>query len=205
MRKFVAAGAALMWAAAAVPATAGPAADECVDCPVSQAYDSDAVVQKIRDVKRSLANEAPIEVGRGRKSAAGFRDHDCPDCAPLRKYDSREVVKKVRNVDRSRVINTRSVVPVGTRFKEENNHLVIRHNETRLTGVVQHNHTVIEKEVRYVRRIPLQTTVEFITHHYRLVERPDTVTIPVHRPSGCYRGRGHAGYGWCRPLLRVRG
>ncbi len=39
-----------------------------------------------------------------------------------------------------------------TRVKETNS-LVIRQNETRLTGVVRHNHTIIEKEVRYVRRV----------------------------------------------------
>ena len=101
------------------------------------------------------------------------------------------------------MINTRTVVPVGTRVKETNK-LVIRQNETRLTGVVRHNHTIIEKEVRYVRRVPVQTTVEFVTHNHRVVERPDTTTVPVtlHRPNGCYRGRG---YGSCRPSLRVRG
>ena len=73
--------------------------------------------------------------------------------------------------------------------------------------MVRHNHTIIEKEVRYVRRVPVRTTVEFITHDYRVVERPDTITVPVtpHRPNGCYRGRGYVGYGSCRPSLRVRG
>ena len=37
--------------------------------------------------------------------------------------------------------------------------------------------------------------VEFVTHNYRVVERPDTTTVPVtlHRPNGCYRGRGYVG------------
>jgi len=193
-------------AASSAPVFAGPATDECVDCPVSTKYDSDAVVEKIRD-NNSLANEAPIDVRSGRRRAAGPRASDCADCAPRLRYDSQEVVRKVRNVDQSRVINTRTVVPVGTRVKETNK-LVIRQNETRLTGVVRHNHTIIEKEVRYVRRVPVQTTVEFVTHNYLVVERPDTTTIPVatlHRPNGCYRGRGYVGYGSCRPSLRVRG
>lgn len=208
MLKFVIAGAALMFglAASSAPVFAGPAADECVDCPVSPKYDSDEVVQKIRSNKSSLANEAPIDVRIARTRAARSRDSDCADCAPRRRYDSQQVIKKVRNVDQSRVINTRTVVPVRTRVKETNS-LVIRQNETRLTGVVRHNHTIIEKEVRYVRRVPVQTTVEFVTHNYRVVERPDTITVPVtlHRPTGCYRGRGYVGYGSCRPSLRVRG
>jgi hypothetical protein len=208
MLKFAIAGAVLMFglAASSAPAFAGPAADECVDCPVSPKYDSDEVVEKIRNNKSSLANEAPIDVRSGRTRAARSRDSDCADCAPRRRYDSQQVIKKVRNVDQSRVINTRTVVPVSTRVKETNS-LVIRQHETRLTGVVRHNHTIIEKEVRYVRRVPVQTTVEFVTHNYRVVERPDTITVPVtlHRPTGCYRGRGYVGYGSCRPSLRVRG
>jgi hypothetical protein len=217
MLKFAITGAVLVFGLTAhsVPVFAGPAIDECVDCPVSDKYDSEDVVQKIRNVKRSLANEAPIDIPAGRreinrgsekKRTAGSRDTDCADCAPRRKYDSQQVIKKVRNVDQSRVINTTTVVPVRTRV-DETNRLVIRQNETQLTGVVQHNHTIIEKEVRYVRRIPAQTTVEFVTHNYRVVERPDTVTVPVtYRPNGCYRpGRSYVGYGSCRPALRVRG
>ncbi len=208
MLKFAIAGAVLMFglAASSAPVFAGPAIDECVDCPVSPKYDSDEVVEKIRNNNSPLANEAPIDVPAGRRRAAGPRDSDCADCAPRRKYDSQQVIKKVRNVDQSRVINTRTVVPVGTRVKETNS-LVIRQNETRLTGVVRHNHTIIEKEVRYVRRVPVRTTVEFVTHNYRVVERPDTITVPVtlHRPNGCYRGSDYVGYGSCRPSLRVRG
>jgi hypothetical protein len=206
MLKSAVAGAVLMFGliASSAPALAGPAIDECIDCPVSPKYDSEEVVEKIRNNKSLLANEAPIDVAAGRKRAGGSRDSRCADCAPRRKYDTQQVIKKVRNVDQSRVINTRTVVPVGTRVKETNS-LVIRQNETRLTGVVRHNHTIIEKEVRYVRRIPLRTTVEFVTHHYRVVERPDTITVPVQQPNGCYRGRGYVGYGSCRPSLRVRG
>jgi hypothetical protein len=206
MLKFAVAGAVLAFVASSAPVFAGPAAEECVDCPVSPKYDSEEVVNKIRSIKHSVANETPIDVPAGRKHVAGSRDPDCADCEPRRKYDSQQVVKKVRNVDRSRVINTRTVVPVGTRVKESN-HLVVRHNETRLTGIVRHNHTIIEKEVRYVRRVPVRTSVEFITHDYRVVERPDTTTVPVtlYRPNGCPRGRGYVGYGSCRPSLRVRG
>ena len=175
-------------------------------CSVSPKYDSDEVVEKIRNNNSPLANEAPIDVPAGRRRSAGPRDYDCADCAPRRKYDSQQVIKKVRNVDQSRVINTRTVVPVGTRVKETNQP---GHPPERdaATGVVRHNHTIIEKEVRYVRRVPVGTTVEFVTHNYRVVERPDTITVPVtlHRPNGCYWGRDYVGYGSCRPSLRVRG
>ena len=89
-----------------------------------------------------------------------------------------------------------TVVPVRTRVNETN-HLVIRQNETRTIGVVQHNHIIVEKEIRYVRRVPVRTAVEFVTHDYRVVERPDTVTVPVtYRPNGCYRPRpGYAAIG----------
>ena len=87
----------------------------------SPKYDSDEVVEKIRNDSSSLANEAPIDVPARHGSAPpARRDYDCADCAPRRKYDSQQVIKKVRNVDQSRVINTRTVVPVGTRVKETN-------------------------------------------------------------------------------------
>jgi hypothetical protein len=124
-----------------------------------------------------------------------------------RKYDSHEVGKRVRNVDHSRVINTRTVVPVRTCVRETN-HLVIHKNEIRHTGVVQHNHLIVEKEIRYVRRIPVVTRVEFITHQYHPVERPDTITVPVraHALGRCGSRGGLLGtYGYCGRPVRVRG
>ena len=131
---------------------------------------------------------------------AVLRSYGCADCAPRKKYDSEEVVRKVRNIDNSRVINTQTVVPGRTRTKETN-HLVIHRNEIRHVGVIQHNRIIVEKEIRYVRRVPARTRVEFITHDYRVVERPDTVKVRV---SPGYIGPcGRTGS--CRSLLRVRG
>ena len=45
--------------------------------------------------------------------------------------------------------------------------------------MVQHNHVIVEKEIRYVRRIPITTTVNFVTDNYRVMERPAAVSIPV--------------------------
>ena len=60
------------------------------------------------------------------------------------------MVKQTRDVDHSRIIETQSVVP--SRRLIETNHLIIHENETRNVGAIQHNHTVIEKELRESRR-----------------------------------------------------
>jgi hypothetical protein len=202
---------ALSVAASGTKSVAAPRNNDCVDCAPPSRYDSEEVVRKIRNIDHSSVIETKTVVPAGRriheaKRAYRPRYDDCGDCAPRRKYDSQEVVKKVRNVDHSRVINTRTVVPVRTRVKETN-HLVIHKNEIRNVGVVQHNRIVVEKEIRYVQRIPVHTTVEFVTRNYRVVERPDSVSIPVtpYRQKSCHRGRSYGGDGSCRSVLRVRG
>ena len=87
------------------------------------------------------------------------------------------MVKTSRDVDQSRVINTESVIEVPPKVKEHNT-LVIHENETRNVGVVQHNHNIIEKEIRYVKRAPV----------YRPAPRVQTVLVPVavqQPPCGC--------------------
>ena len=80
-------------------------------------------------------------------------DKKCKNCvAPRPHYDSQEVVRTTKDVDRSRVINTQSVVEVPSGKVRTRNHLVIRKNTIRNVGVVRHNHTIIEKEIRYKRR-----------------------------------------------------
>lgn len=213
MLKFAIAGVVLVFGFAATSAQvfAAPQDQDCVDCPVSTKYDSEEVVQKIQSTDHSRGIKITRDVPAGRrvteiepKRVVGSGSYDCPECAPRRKYDSQEVVKKVRNIDHSRVINTKVVVPARTRFREHN-HLVIHKNETRHVGTVQHNRIIVEKEIRYVRRIPVQTRVEFITHNYRPVERPYTVTVPVapRYISKCSGGL-FGTYGSCGHL-RVRG
>jgi hypothetical protein len=225
MLKFAVAGVVLVLGLAATnaPAFAAPLNNEdCTDCPVSKTYDSEDVIEKIRNIKQRLPNEAPIDLPAGRRgyepkhnvesrrsheySRAPSRHSECADCAPRRKYDSQEVVKKVRTIDHSRVINTRIVVPYRTRVRETN-HLVIHKNETRHVGVIRHNRIIVEKEIRYVRRVPVRTRVEFITHRYDAVERPDSITVPV-RPryiGKCSDRGGLLGtYGACT-ALQVRG
>jgi hypothetical protein len=71
--------------------------------------------------------------------------HGCPQ--PREHYDTQETIRTTKDVDDSRVIETQSEVPVSRRVKETN-HLIIRENETRNVGVVQHNHTIIERVSR---------------------------------------------------------
>ena len=120
-----------------------------------------------------------------------------PAAAQPRKYDSEEVIKNTRTIDRSRDINTITEVPVRRRTRETN-HLVIHENETRNVGVIRHNRIIIEKEIRYVRRVPVVTPVYIVRRHYRVIELVDTAAIPVmqRRRQSCYREA-------CAPL-RVR-
>ncbi len=116
--------------------------------------------------------------------------------APRPHYDSREVVRTAKDVDHSRVINTQSVVEVPGGKVRSRNHLVIRNNTIRNVGVVRHNHIVVEKEVRYRRRVQAPVAVvNFVQQKYRTVHRPAMVDYePVIYP----RCRS------CR-VLRVRG
>jgi hypothetical protein len=192
------------------PALAQQDNDADVEAAVNAAasrYDSPEVVQKIQS--RRSRELAPIHFPAAPNPSARKRARydDCAHCPRPRKYDSREVVKGVRTIDRSRTINTTTVVPVSRRMKETN-HLVVHRNEIRETGVVQHNHLIVEKETRYLKRVPIETEVVFVTRKYNVVERPATVTVPVTYRPRCGRGRyadlfepGHS----CRRIIRVRG
>ena len=120
-----------------------------------------------------------------------------PAVAQPRHYDSEEVIKNTRTIDRSRDINTITEVPVRRRFRETN-HLIIHENETRNVGVIRHNRIIIEREIRYVRHEPVVIPVYFVTRHYRVIEMPDPMVVPVveRQRQSCY---GDA----CEPL-RVR-
>jgi hypothetical protein len=192
------------------PALAQQNDDADVEAAVNAAasrYDSPEVVQKIQaNRSRDLA---PMHFPGSPKhtSRKPARYDDCAHCPRPRKYDSREVVKgRVKTIDRSRTINTRTVVPVHRHVKESN-HLVVHQNEIRETGVVQHNHTIIEKETRYVKRVPVETEVVFVTRKYRVIERGDTVAVPVTVRPRCTRGRYADLFdnGHCRRIIRVRG
>lgn len=125
----------------------------------------------------------------------------CPDCPkPRPSYDSQEVVHTTRDVDHSRVINTVSEVPVAPRVKEHN-HLLIRKNTIRNVGVVQHNHTIIEKEIRYRRPVRKPVKAGWVTHKYYTYYQPKIVYVPVtyavryavpYPPCGvCYQPQHH--------------
>jgi hypothetical protein len=130
--------------------------------------------------------------------------YDCPK--PREHYDTQETIRTTRDVDHSRVIETQSEEPVSRQVKETN-HLIIRENETRNVGTVQHNHTIIERVPRYVVRVPVVTTVSYVTYNYRVVETPATMTVPVQYqpPRRCAYGKRHGYDDTCRRVLRVRG
>ena len=135
-------------------------------------------------VQNSPVQHSPVQHGPVLNRPGNVGDPDrpgyCPDCLkPRQHYDSQEVVHTTQDVDQSRVVNTTSVVPVAPRMKETN-HLVIRKNTIRNVGVVQHNHTIIEKEIRYRR--PVQRTKAvgyYVMQGYQTVYQPAMVYVPV--------------------------
>src|SRR5262245_20761802 len=125
---------------------------------------------------------------------------DCYKCPkPRPNYDSTEVIKNTKDVDHSRVIETQSVVP--SKRVIESNHLIIRENEIRNVGVVQHNHTIIEMELvltkRNVDTKTVNNVVNLVEHKYN-TERKLVVEereVPgEHRDITCdcpKKGYGH--------------
>ena len=137
-----------------------------------------------------LAVAATPAMADGKYGHGGYRN-DCYKCpAPRPNYDSTEVIKQSRDVDHTRVIETQSVVP--SKRLIETNHLIVRENETRNIGTVQHNHTIIEKELvltkRNVDTKNVNTVVNLVEHKYnterkRVVEERE---IPgEHRDITC--------------------
>ena len=67
-------------------------------------------------------------------------------------------------------------------MKETRNHLVIRQNTIRNVGVVRHNHTIIEKEIRYKRRPAVLRVVDYVMQQYQTVYKPAIVYVPYIYP-----------------------
>ena len=115
----------------------------------------------------ALATPASAADDGARRHRGG--QSDCYTCPKLRpNYDSTEVLKESKDIDHSRVIETQSVVP--SKRLIETNHLIIRENETRNIGTVQHNHTIIEKELVLTKRNVdtkyVNTVVNLVEHKY---------------------------------------
>jgi hypothetical protein len=184
MLKFAVASVVLMlgFTVATRPALAAPREDDCVNCAPPKPSDNEDATRVKQQVERLRALEASSRASAGERAPNAGRPADvpapdCANCPPPRNYDSTEVVKNSRDVDQSLVINTESVVHVPPRVKEHNK-LIIHENETRNVGVIQHNHRIIEKEVRYVKRTPV--------YRYQAVPRVQTVLVPIAQPScGC--------------------
>jgi hypothetical protein len=120
-----------------------------------------------RSIQAAIAALAFVALSQ---PASAQYDRGCKDCPkPRPHYDSQEVRKNTRTIDHSRTIETQTVVPVKRRVVRKN-HLVIHKNTTRHVGTVRHRHTIVEKEIRYVRpRAP--TVVNFVVHEYRIERR----------------------------------
>jgi hypothetical protein len=112
------------------------------------------------------ASATSAQAGDYVRNGGGY--NDCYKCPPPRNYDSQEVLKQSRDIDHSRVIETQSVVP--SKRLIETNHLIIHENETRNIGTIQHNHTIIEKELiltkRNVDNKTVNTVVNLVEHKY---------------------------------------
>lgn len=175
-------------------------------------YDNDQIARIKQEVDQRRTPDQSVapapQYTTGADKPADTRPEPCETCPkPRPHYDNVEVVKTSRDVDQSRVINTQSVVHVPPR-KKEINKLIIRENETRNVGVIQHNHTIIEKEIRYVKRRPpvyrppayrVQTTVQPVCQNgalvYWVVRRGGEAVVvpaeqigygnPCHRPCDC--------------------
>jgi hypothetical protein len=129
--------------------------------------------------------------------------NDCYKCPAPKKYDSQEVVKTSRDVDHSAVIETKSIAPA--RRVIETNHLIIRENETRNVGTIQHNHTVVEKELvltkRNVDTKTVNTVVNLVEHKYNtqrqhiVEEREMPGTVRDLRECNCDTTRAIRAYG----------
>jgi len=195
----------LGFAMSAVPASAAPRNDDCVNCPPPRPY-SEEPARIRQEMDRAGIPDAITAAPAGERAAVADQPvetpaPDCSDCPPPQHYDSTEVVKTSHDVDQSRVINTDTVVQLPPRVKEINK-LVIHENETRNVGVIQHNHRIIEKEIRYVRRAPVypRAVHRYAVPQYRAVPQVQTVLVSVVTPPvqncgcPCTCSGGHNAY-----------
>jgi hypothetical protein len=99
---------------------------------------------------------------------------DCPKCSRAKKkYDSKEVVRTTKTIDHSRADDSKTAIP-STRVVETN-HLIVHENETRNVGTIQHNHTIVDKEVvvtkRNVDHKYINKVIDEVKHEYRTIRQ----------------------------------
>jgi hypothetical protein len=193
------------FAVSAPSASAAPREDDSVNIAPPKPYNSEDPARIRQEMDRPRTPDAVTPAPATERAPVVQRSvetpaRECADCPPPRHYDSTEVVKNSRDVDQSRIINTESVVQIPPRTREINK-LVIQENETRNVGLVQHNHRIIEKEIRYVRRAPVyQRPAHQYVPQYRAVQRVQTVLMPVAAPQvsscgcPCTCSGGHNAY-----------
>jgi hypothetical protein len=168
MLKFAVAGVCLALATCASSAqTVVAPAQRCLDC-----RDQSREGQSVKETENTTPAPSPA----------------CSDCPLPKGFDSQEVIKNVRTIDHSKVINTITVVPAGPRGKATR-HLIIHLNETRHVGVIQHNHTIIEKTIRNVRRPQRSKKHHRVPVRYESIWR-QTGQVLTGRGTASYAGRG---------------
>ena len=141
----------------------------------SKTYDSEEVVEKIRSIKRrsvrtrrrltfapAAATTSPgahPKPGAAAKSAAAPRRATAN--APIARRGGSTTARRSSRRSATSTIRASSTPGSWCRpapASSETNHLVIHENETRNVGVIRHNRIIVEKEIRYVRRVPVRTT-----------------------------------------------
>ena len=105
--------------------------------------------------------------------AAVSGDHDRDSAAKKKKYDSQEVVRTNKTIDHTGTVDTKTVNP-STRVIETN-HLIVHENETKNVGTVQHNRTIVEKEVvltkRNVDHKYINKVIDEVKHEYHTIRQ----------------------------------
>jgi hypothetical protein len=179
--------------AVTAPAVAAPRDSNCVDCEPAQQPDGSGSATAYTRAAQSTApaDNAPEPNSADSGVPPATPPRECADCPPPKHYDEIEVIKNTRDVDQSRTINTKSEVAVPPRVREHNK-LIIHENETRNVGVIQHNHQIVEREIRYVRRRHSPRPRPVLA--YRL--QPVLVPVVEQKSSGCGCGGSTLSYGY---------
>jgi len=125
----------------------------------------------------ALATISTTTAARDHDRDSARRHHtqrDCPKCSRAKKkYDSKEVVRTTKTIDHTGTVDTRKVIP-STRVIETN-HLIVHENETKNVGTVQHNNTIVEKEIvltkRNVDHKVINKVINEVKHEYHTIRR----------------------------------
>ena len=144
----------------------------------------------------SLCQAALLSLALATISTAAVSRDDDRDAVKKKKYDSQEVVRTNKTIDHTGKVDTKTVKP-STRVIETN-HLIVHENETKNVGTVQHNRTIVDKEIvvtkrnvdhKYVNRVINEVKHEYHTIRQHVVEEreiPGRVRYLTDEPIRAY-------------------